>query len=88
MKIHKSFVLRQVAGMWTILAVAEKTVDFNGMLTINDAGALLWKRLEKGATIEELTAALTETYEISAEEARVDAEAFVDKLRGFGCIEE
>ena len=46
MKIKKNFVLRQIAGSWVVLSIAEATVDFDGMLTLNESGLMLWKLLE------------------------------------------
>ena len=54
MKINKNFALRNVANTWVVLPLAEKTVDFNGMLKLNESGVLLWKQLEQGAERESL----------------------------------
>ena len=87
MKIKKNFVLRQVAGSWVVLSIAEATVDFDGMLTLNESGLMLWKLLEQGCTKEELANALTEEYEVSFEQALVDVGEFLEKLNRAGCIE-
>ena len=39
MKLKENFVLRQVAGSYAVLAVGAASVDFNGMLTLNESGA-------------------------------------------------
>ena len=88
MKIKKKFVLRQVADTWVVLPLGEATVDFKGMLTLNESGILLWRLLEKGTTREALAAALTEEYEVSETEALADADEFVQKLRVVGCLAE
>lgn len=88
MKIKKNFVLRQVADTWVVLPLGEATVDFKGMLTLNESGILLWRLLEKGTTREALAAALTEEYEVSETEALADADEFVQKLRVVGCLAE
>ena len=72
MKISDKFVLRQVAGSWIVLPVAEKTVDFNGMLTLNETGLMLWKLLEKGSSREALAQALTDEYDVTFAEALAD----------------
>lgn len=50
MKLKENFVLRQVADTWVVLPVAEATLDFNGMLTLNETGAVLWRALEQGGS--------------------------------------
>ena len=87
MKLKEDFLLRQVAGTWVVMPVGQATVDFNGMLTLNETGALLWRKLSEGADLDGLVAALTAEYNVSAEEARADAAAFCRKLLDAGCAE-
>ena len=87
MKIKKDFVLRQIADIWVVLPLAEKTLDFTGMLTVTESGVLLWKQLEQGCDIETLVETLLNEYEVSEEKARMDAEKFVGKLMQLGCLE-
>lgn len=87
MKIKENFALRQVAGTWVVLPLAEATLDFNGMLTLNESGLMLWHLLEKGSDKESLAKALTEEYEVTFEQAFADVTEFVDKLEKAGCIE-
>ena len=87
MKLKKNFVLREVAGSWVVLPVGQASVDFNGMISLNDPGAFLWKTLEQGADSKKLAAALTEEYDVSMEQAQADAEAFLASLERIGCLE-
>ena len=87
MKISDKCVLRQFAGAWIVLPVAEKTVDFNGMLTLNESGVLLWRKLEDGCTKAELIEALLSEYEVTRDEAEADVYSFISKLENAGCIE-
>ena len=52
MRIKDNFVLRQVADTWCVLPLGEATLNLNGMLTLNDSGAMLWQTLEKGGSKE------------------------------------
>ena len=88
MKINDKFVLRQVAGAWIVLSIAEKTVDFNGMLTLNETGLMLWKLLEQGSTREALVQALTDEYDVTYEQALADVDEYLEKLKRVGCLEE
>ena len=88
MKIKQEFVLRQVAGTYVVLPIGQATVDFNGMVTLNESGAFLWRRMEQEATRETLAIALTEEYNVSLEEALTDIDAFIATLKPVGCIEE
>ncbi len=87
MKLKKDFVLRQVADTWVVLPLAEQTVNFTGMITLNESGAMLWQQLEKGADREGLVAALTAEYDVSEDVASADVDAFLGKLASAGCLE-
>lgn len=88
MKLKNNFALRNVAGMWVVIPLAERTLDFTGILTLNDSGAMLWKCLENGADLETLANALTAEYNVDHGVAMADAEEFLQKLIQAGCIEE
>ena len=86
MKVKENFLLRQVAGSWLVMPIGQEMLDFNGLLTLNETGAFLWQRLQKGASIEELATALTEEYRVSLEDARADIKEFCDTLIQKGCL--
>lgn len=88
MKLKENFILRQVADTWAVLPLAEAALDFNGMLTLNESGALLWKALEQGGDREALADALCAEYEVAREEALTDVDAFLAKLKTTGCLED
>jgi hypothetical protein len=87
MKINDKFVLRQVAGTWVVLSVSDKTVDFNGMLTLNETGLMLWQLLEKGSTREALAQALTDEYDVTYAQALADVDEYLGKLERAGCLD-
>ena len=88
MKLKENFVLRQIAGTWAVMALGQATLDFNGMLTLNESGALLWKTLEQGGDRDALVNALTGEYNVSREVAQTDVDEFLNKLAATGCVEE
>lgn len=87
MKIKQGYVLRQVADLWVVLPLAEETVNFNGMIKLNDCGALLWKALERGCDAEALVDAVLAEYRVSREQARADVMEFLENLSHAGCLE-
>lgn len=86
MKINENFILRQVAGTWIVMPIAD-ALNFNGMLTLNESGAFLWKTLAQGGSAESLAEALCKEYIVSKETALADAEEFIEKLAQAGCLE-
>ena len=87
MKLKEEFVLRQVADVWVVLPVGKTSVDFNGMLTLNESGALLWNTMEQGGDREKLADALLAEYEVDRETALADVDEFIAKLKEIGCLE-
>jgi hypothetical protein len=81
MKIDKQFVLRQIAGDYVIIPTGKTTLDFNGLITVNEQGAFLWEKLSQDTTQAELVAALLEEYEVDEPTARADVEEFLAILR-------
>ena len=87
MKFKENFVLRRVLNNWVVLPLGSATVDFNGILNLNDSGALLWQHLEQGAGREALADALTAKYDVSRPQALADVDAFYAILVDAGCAE-
>lgn len=87
LKVKTGFILREVSETFIVLAVGERVKEFNGMITINETGAFLWKILEKGATQEDLVNALIKEYGIDKELADKDVDAFINKMKGAGLLE-
>ncbi len=80
LKIKDGFMLRQVAGEWVVVPLGERVVEFNGIMTLSESGALLWQELEKDVSHEELVKAILREYEINEEIARFDIREFIAKL--------
>ena len=87
MKLKKNFVLRQVAGTWVVLSLGAETVNFSGMLQLNESGAMLWRVLEEGGSQDVLVEALLGEYDVTREQAEADVQEFLAKLDQAGCIQ-
>ena len=87
MKVNDEFILRQVADKWVVLALGNASIDFSGMLTLNESGVMLWQSLEQGADREKLVDVLTAEYAVSREVASQDVDEFLAKLAKAGCLE-
>ena len=47
MKIKDGYLHREVAGNIIVVPVGEASMNFNGMINLNETGAFLWKLFEK-----------------------------------------
>jgi hypothetical protein len=87
MRIKKDFVLRNVAGADVVLPLGAASVDFNGLLKLNESSVLLWKALEQDTDLDGLVTVLTSEYDVDPATARRDIEAFLARLDQIGCLE-
>lgn len=88
MKIKDSYVLKRVADTNIVVPIGSGDIDFNTVITLNDSGAFLWDELKKGSSLEALTEAMTNRYEVTEEKAKADITAFLDKARKAGLLDE
>ncbi|MBE6687756.1 MAG: PqqD family protein [Ruminococcaceae bacterium] len=88
MKIKEGYLLREVAGNFVVIPLGNDTVDFSGMITLSETGALLWKKLEEGADEAQLIKAMLDEYDVDEKTAAEDIRAFVKKLSDAGLISE
>lgn len=88
MKIRKDFVLHQMGDSWVVVGVGESALHFQGMIYLNETGVFLWKCLEKESDRQELVQALCGEYRVEKAEAEQDVDAFCEKLRSHGVLEE
>ncbi len=87
MKIREGFVLRKIAGSNIVIPVGTVSVDFNGMITMNDSATFLWEKLAAGADEEALVTALLTEYEVDEDTARRCVKEYIGKLEEAGCLE-
>lgn len=87
MKIKDGYLAREVAGSKIVVPVGERTVDFNGIITLNETAGFLWDRLAAGAEKAELLTAMLAEYDIDEATASADIDAFITKLKDADLLE-
>ncbi len=81
MKIKDGFIIRKVGGQNVVAAVGKRSLEFNGIIRLNETGLFLWEQLKKDIDAEALTAALLEEYDIDEASAKKDVSDFIEKLK-------
>ena len=87
MKIKDGFILRKVPGMNLVMPTGKNVKDFQGSLMLNDTGAFIFERLQKGNTAEEIVQAMTAEYDVTPETASADVQNTVASLIEAGVAE-
>ena len=88
MKIKSGYKVRKMCSSSIVVAVGKDSADFNGMITLNESGELLWNKLADGAEADELVSLLLSEYDIDEATARADVNEFIKKIEGAGFLEK
>ena len=87
MKIKEGYKLRKMCGTSIVVAVGKNASDFNGMVTLNESGEMLWERLLTGAEEADLIKLLVDEYGVDEKTAADDVNEFISKIKGEGFVE-
>ncbi|SKC39480.1 Uncharacterised protein [Acholeplasma oculi] len=87
MKIHKNYVLKQVADQHVVVPIGSEAVKFQGMISLNKTGAFLFECLMQEQTLESLVHAMLEKFDVEIEKALKDINAFLDILEKHNLLE-
>lgn len=87
MKIKEDFFLRKVADSYVVVPVNNMSLDFNGIINLNETGAFLFELLQNGADREELISKLLDKYEVTEQKAEKDIDLFIEKVKGADILE-
>lgn len=88
MKTKKGFLLRSVGGRNVVVAIGKASEEFNGLITLNESGAFLWKMLQTGTTYQAMLDEMLKEYDTDEQTARAGIDEFLKIARDAGLIEE
>lgn len=88
MKLNGEFILREVVGEYVLVPVGETALKFNGIVSLNEVGAEIWKGLQQGEDREALLRRVLDAFEVGREEAEQDLSEFLGGLEENGFLSE
>ena len=88
MKIREGFILREVAGTFVIISAGDDNLDFKGVITVNEVGALIWRGVEAGLGKEEIVEKILSEYDVTKDVASADCDEFLEQLISKNIIEK
>lgn len=80
LRARSGYVLRDIAGEYLLIPVELENGSESQMAILNEVGKFLWELLQEDQTVETMAQAITDAYEVTAEEARNDICEFIDHL--------
>lgn len=81
MKINGTFMLRMVADEYILVPTGKTAIEFNGLITLNEVGATIWKGIESGYSKDKILSKITDIYNVDLETAIHDLDCFIASLR-------
>jgi hypothetical protein len=76
-----NYVLREIAGEHLLIPISLERDEQSQIAILSEGGKFLWNKLQQEHSIAELTEAMTEEYDVSAETAHSDILEFVNQLQ-------
>lgn len=86
MKIIKEFILRELADEYILIPVGSTTEQFNGLMTLSETGAFIYKHIEEAKDFNDLIDLILNEYDIDKDTASQDAVYFINQLLKTGII--
>ena len=83
--MKNNYLLREIAGEYMLVPLGDSSL--NSMVSFNETGAFVWKRLEQGLNEEEIANALTVEYNVAYNKALEDVKQLISYLKENKVIE-
>jgi hypothetical protein len=82
MKIKEGFIIKKLGIGYIVVTVGDASMDFNGVIRLNETGAFLWQSIQDGAdSREKLIQAMLDRYEdLDQETAKNDLDEFLGRV--------
>ncbi len=88
MKIKSGFAKREIAGSIIVVPVGKTSLEFNGMITLNESGSFFWDCFTNDITVDDAVKMITDEYDVDEDRARADIEKFVKMLEDNNLLEK
>lgn len=87
MKIKEGFVYREIMGQGVVVPTGKASVEFSGMVKLNETGAYIWKKIEQEYSQAAIVEELLKEYDVSKEQATESVRKFVSDMTDKGFLE-
>ena len=89
LNLNKNYLLRTVAGSPVVVAVGEEAAKLGGMITLNETGEFIWKKIEELGDYDAVLAALEAEYpQVDAARLHDDLDRYISKLKDRKILDE
>ena len=88
MKLKDGIIISTYGNEHICVATGDAAKQFSGMIKMNETAAFICELLKQDTSVEKITDALCEEYEVDRDNALKNAENTIDILRKTGLLEE
>ena len=86
MKIKEGFLLREIANTFLLVPVAERVIDFKGIIVLNGVSPSIVEYMKEHRSREELLTYILDLYEIDEETAERDLNKLLSQMETSGVL--
>jgi hypothetical protein len=79
---------REIAGESFLIPICGKPVDLDNIFVLNPLAGFIWEKLDGATTLEAIIDDIVESFEVTPEQARIDAVEFIGQLLRNDLVEE
>lgn len=88
MKIKDGYILKDVAGAKIVIATGAQRLNFNGVMTFNEVGAVVFNMIDGTNSVQDIVTKISEDYGVPFERVQTDVENLIKKMKEHNLIEE
>lgn len=87
-RINPEFILREIAGEYTIIPIGGDNVFSNAVMAPNGTAVFLWEAFQKPSTIQDVVVEAMQKYDVTEEQIYKSISNFVKQSLEFKVLEE
>jgi len=88
MKRKGDFRRQTLGGEQFLVPLGAQVAKTNGIVLLNAAGSCIWERLAEPCSVDDLTTAVTQRFDVDRARAQADVQAFLTAMASLGLLEE
>jgi Coenzyme PQQ synthesis protein D (PqqD) len=83
---NPDFIFRRIVDELVLVPIRQDVADMDCIFTLNPMGAFIWEKLDGGATLSDLQAAVENEYDVDPQVAAADLAEFLGELESAGAV--
>ena len=88
MKIKDGYLLRTIADTHIVVPVAERVIEFKGLMTLNEVSAAIWEFMQTDREYQEILDYILSEFEVEKETAAEDLDKLLEQMEKSGVLEK